>query len=105
QLNVGNLNLQIQEARLRQARAAIRYNRSSLYPTIGIAPTLGAESYSANTPYFNQALVNNGTGIFTFPLEFSYEADLWGRVRRSVNAAKQEAQATAGDVEPGRLSL
>jgi NodT family efflux transporter outer membrane factor (OMF) lipoprotein len=105
QLSVNNQNLLVAEARLRQARAAIRYNRAAQFPTIGIAPGLGEERYSANTPYFNKALVNNGTGIFTFPLEFSYEADLWGRIRRSVNSAKEEAQATAGDLETARLSL
>jgi NodT family efflux transporter outer membrane factor (OMF) lipoprotein len=105
QLSVTNQNLLVMEARLRQARAAIRYNRSAQFPTIGVVPGLGEERYSANTPYFNKALVNNGTGVFTFPLELSYEADLWGRIRRSVESAKEEAQATAGDLETARLSL
>jgi NodT family efflux transporter outer membrane factor (OMF) lipoprotein len=105
QLSVSNQNLALAEGRLRQARAAIRYNRSAEFPTIGAGPSLGNERYSANAPYFNKALVNNGTGIFTFPLEFSYEADLWGRIRRSVNSAKEEAQATAADLETARLSL
>jgi NodT family efflux transporter outer membrane factor (OMF) lipoprotein len=105
QLSVSNQNLALAEGRLRQARAAIRYNRSPEFPTIGAVPSLGNERYSANAPYFNKALVNNGTGIFTFPLEFSYEADLWGRIRRSVNSAKEEAQATAADLETARFSL
>jgi len=39
------------------------------------------------------------------PVDLSYELDLWGRVRRSVAAAREEAQATAGDYEAGKLSL
>lgn len=105
QLNVGNQDLQVAEARLRQARAAIRYNRAAEFPTIGVAPGLGQERDSLNTPYFNKALANNGTGVFTFPLELSYEVDLWGRIRRMVSSAKQEAQATAGDLETARLSF
>jgi NodT family efflux transporter outer membrane factor (OMF) lipoprotein len=105
QLTQANQNLQVAEARLRQARAAIRFNRASLFPSISLSPSILNERDSANQPYFNQSLVNNGTGNFIFPIELSYEVDLWGRVRRSVAAAKEETQAAAGDVETARLSL
>jgi NodT family efflux transporter outer membrane factor (OMF) lipoprotein len=105
QLTQANQNLQLAEARLRQARAAIRFNRASEFPSISLSPSILNERESANQPYFNQALANNGTGNFTFPFELSYEVDLWGRVRRSVSAAKEQAQATAGDVETAKLSL
>lgn len=105
QLTQANPNLQLAEARFRQARAAIRFNRASQFPSISLSPSILNERASGNQPYFSQALVNNGTGNFTFPLELSYEVDLWGRVRRSVNAAKEETQAAAGDVETANLSL
>ena len=105
QLTQANQNLQLAEARLRQARAAIRFNRASQFPSINLSPSILNERDSGNQPYFSQSLVNNGTGNFVFPLELSYEVDLWGRVRRSVTAAKEEAQSSAGDVEAAKLSL
>jgi NodT family efflux transporter outer membrane factor (OMF) lipoprotein len=39
------------------------------------------------------------------PLDLSYELDLWGRVRRGVASAREEAQATAADYETAKLSL
>ena len=105
QLTQANQNLQLAEAHLRQARAAIRFNRASQFPSINLSPSILNERDSGNQPYFSQSLVNNGTGNFVFPLELSYEVDLWGRVRRSVTAAKEEAQSSAGDVEAAKLSL
>jgi NodT family efflux transporter outer membrane factor (OMF) lipoprotein len=105
QLTQANQNLQLAEARLRQARAAIRLTRASEFPSISLSPSILNERNSQNQPYLSPALVNNGTGNFTFPFELSYEVDLWGRVRRSVNAAKEETQAAAGDVETAKLSL
>jgi NodT family efflux transporter outer membrane factor (OMF) lipoprotein len=39
------------------------------------------------------------------PLDVSYELDVWGRVRRTVSASREEAQATAGDLATVNLSL
>jgi NodT family efflux transporter outer membrane factor (OMF) lipoprotein len=105
QLTSANQNLKLAEARLRQARSMISYNRASLAPTISTAPSIASERYSANQPYFNRSLANNGTGAFTLPFDLSYEVDLWGRVRRTISASREETQATAADLETASLSL
>ncbi len=105
QIATNNQTLRAAEANLNRARAQIRINRSALFPAIGAAPFVGAERYSAARPYFNSALANNGTGDLQLPLDLSWEIDLFGRIRRSVNAAREEAQATAADLENARLSL
>jgi NodT family efflux transporter outer membrane factor (OMF) lipoprotein len=93
------------EANFRQARAAIRFNRAAEAPTIGVAPSISAVRASANQPYFTPSLVNNGSGEFTLPVDLSYEVDLWGRIRRTITASKEQAQASAADLDTVRLSL
>src|SRR5580704_8906178 len=105
QVDSSNQDLRIAEANLRQARAAIRFNRASQAPTIGSSPSISDIRSSANKPYFPSSSVNNGNGDFILPLDLSYEIDLWGRVRRSVASARQQAQASAADLQTARLSL
>jgi NodT family efflux transporter outer membrane factor (OMF) lipoprotein len=105
QLTASNQNLKVAEARLRQARAAIRFNRSGLFPTITTSPSVTNERVSANSPYFPSFVANDGTGNYTLPFDLSYEVDLWGRVRRTINASREEAQASAGDLATASLSL
>src|ERR1700690_2019738 len=103
QLTIGNQDLKAAEARFRQARAMIRFNRAAQFPTISTGPSIGSERVSSNRPFFTTA--PGASGDFLLPFDLSYEVDLWGRVRRTVNAAREEAQATAADVETASLSL
>jgi len=105
QVDGANQTLQMAEANFRQARTAIQYNRSFEAPTIGTAPGAAAVRDSAHEPYFTPTLANSGEGDFTLPVDLSWEIDLWGRIRRSVTAAKEQTQASAGDVASVRLSL
>lgn len=105
QLTSSNQNLKVEEARLRQARAMIRFNKAAQAPTISTSPSIVNERESANQPYFPASAANNGTGNFTLPVDLSYEVDLWGRVRRTVSAAREETQATAADLQTASLSL
>ena len=105
QVDPSNQTLKIAEANFRQARTAIRFNRAAETPTIGTSPSISSLRASANQPYFPSSLANNGSGEFTLPLDVSYEIDLWGRVRRTVTAAREEAQASDADLETARLSL
>jgi len=105
QVDPSNQTLKIAEANFRQARTAIRFNRAAEAPTIGVGPSISAVRESTNQPYFNKNAANNGTGNFTLPVDLSYEIDLWGRIRRSVTAAREQTQASAADMESVRLSL
>jgi NodT family efflux transporter outer membrane factor (OMF) lipoprotein len=102
---LANQSLKAAEARFREARAQIKINRANLYPTIGTSPAAVGERYAADRPYFNAASANNGEADLQLPLDLNYEIDLWGRVRRTINEAKEETQASAADLATARLSL
>jgi NodT family efflux transporter outer membrane factor (OMF) lipoprotein len=105
QIDPANQTLQQAEANFRAARAAVRFNRASEAPTIGVAPSFGAVRDSNNQPYLNISGANNGEGDFVLPFDLNYEIDLWGRIRRTVAQAREQAQASAADLETSRLSL
>ncbi|RXH57833.1 Heavy metal RND efflux outer membrane protein, CzcC family [Granulicella sibirica] len=100
-----NQSLKVAEARFREARSQIRINRASLYPTIGTAPTVQGIHDANGRPYFTAPVPNNGLADLQLPIDFSYEVDLWGRIRRTVNIAKEETQASAADLATAQLSL
>jgi len=104
QVEVANQDLKSAEARFRRARAMVGYARSEQYPTIGVSADAASVRDSPNQPYFPSS-VSNATGDFALPFDLSYEVDLWGRIRRTVNAAKASAQAGAADLETVKLSL
>ena len=43
--------------------------------------------------------------LYTLPFDLSYEFDLWGRVRRTIESAKAQAQAAVDDIESARLAI
>jgi NodT family efflux transporter outer membrane factor (OMF) lipoprotein len=105
QIDPANQTLKQAEANFRVARAAVRFNRASEAPTIGVAPGTGAVRDSNNQSYLNVSGANPGEGDFTLPFDLDYEIDLWGRVRRTIAQARDQAQASAADLETSRLSL
>ena len=98
QVAAGNQDLKVAEARFREARAMIRFNRAAEFPTISTNPSVASMRDSQNQPYF--PLRTSATGHFVLPFDLSYEVDFWGRVRRTVNAAREEAQATRPTSQP-----
>lgn len=105
QVATSNQDLKVFDARFREARAAIRFNRAAQFPTVSTSPSGSFVKNSDFSPSFPTRVPEAQTGSFVLPIDLSYEIDLWGRVRRSVAAAREEAQATAGDYATAKLSL
>ncbi|MGH9717211.1 MAG: efflux transporter outer membrane subunit [Candidatus Acidiferrales bacterium] len=104
QVSVSDQTLKAAQQQFLLARAAVRIARAPYFPNI----TAGI-SGSQNRQSQNRALFGTTSPIdysdVQLPVDVSYEPDVWGRVRRSVEAARSEAQASAADLASVNLSL
>jgi NodT family efflux transporter outer membrane factor (OMF) lipoprotein len=104
QVDGANQTLKQAEASFLQARAMIRFYRSNYYPTIGVAPNYTREKISSNRPTIT-TLQGKTFNDIVLPLDVSYEPDIWGQVRRSVEASRSTAQSSFANMQWVRLSL
>jgi NodT family efflux transporter outer membrane factor (OMF) lipoprotein len=104
QVDVSNQNLKAAEAQYRQARAVLRYYRADYYPTVTAGPSATRTRVSANAP---TSTVLRGTTYndFVFPFDLSYQADVWGKIRKNVESYREQAQASAADLATVNLSM
>jgi len=104
QVNVSNQNLKAAEAQYTQARALVRYNRAAYFPTLTAGADASRNKISNNRP---PSLTTNGRTYndFQIPFQLSYEVDVWGRIRRTVESYREQAQASAADLATVNLSM
>lgn len=101
-----NPDLRAAVARVSQARAIARISEADFYPTISLDPTVTRERFSANRAVQpGSPVVGFTANDFRVPLDLSYEVDLWGRVRRSIEASTALAEANVASYETVRLTL
>jgi NodT family efflux transporter outer membrane factor (OMF) lipoprotein len=104
EVNVSNQNLKAAAAQYQQARAVLRYNRADYYPTVTVDPSATRTRISNNAPT-NTILRGATYNDFVLPFEVSYQADVWGRVRKTVESYREQAQASAADLATVNLSM
>jgi len=101
-----NQTLRQAVARVDEARALARVAGSYLYPTISNDPSFRRQRYSANresTITGKRVLQGATVEDWLIPFDLTYEIDVWGRVRRSFESARAQAEASADDAAAVRL--
>ncbi|MBC7680689.1 MAG: efflux transporter outer membrane subunit, partial [Ferruginibacter sp.] len=102
QVEVSNQNVAAAVAAYAQARALVRVQRASLFPTVALdsrANRTGSSSGSGNVGAGSRVGNSYQLGIGA-----SWEPDVWGRLGRAVDGASASAQASAADLASARLS-
>ena len=115
QLVQANQSLVAARDRLSQARSLARVSTAEMFPQLSADPSALRERGSGNRPLNGaEPTVVNGSvtsvrpftqNVFTIPFSLNYEADLFGRVRRNVEAANASLQSTAADLQNVQLVL
>ncbi len=111
EIEVSNQNLAAAEAAYRQARALVAQDRASLFPTVSLNGAATTSQRNGGgfivTPGGSGGGVATGGGRSTsYQLggQASWEPDLWGRIRRTIELAHASAQASAADLANALLS-
>ncbi len=106
QVSVSNQNLARAEAQYRQAIALLQAARAGYFPTVtGAASNTRSRASATTIATPTTALVSRGVvANHSLPFQASWSPDVWGNIRRAVEANVASAQASAGDLEAARLS-
>lgn len=104
-LNSSNQSVAQAEAQFRQARALVRSSRGSFFPSVDLSA--GKTRASQGTGSSSSALSSSSSGIrdtYNTQLGVSWEADVWGKLRRDLEANEASAEASFADLAAMRLS-
>jgi NodT family efflux transporter outer membrane factor (OMF) lipoprotein len=103
-LNSSNQNIAQSYQNFMAAQAQVRQARASYAPTATLQPawTRTGSSASASNPLFGNGRITSND--FNFPLDVSWEPDLWGRIRNTVKEYANAAQVSAADLANEQLS-
>jgi len=102
---VSNQSLKAALAQYTQALAAVRQYRASYFPTLGVAPSYTRTKLSSNRPLRFSTSGGATYNDLEATGQASWEPDLWGEIRRTVQQARDNAQASAAQLANAELSI
>ena len=110
-------NLDVAQAldRLGEARANLGATRAGLFPSVdasaswtasrGLSNNVADNSTNATTVSSSSSTSATNSTTSSLGLDASWELDLWGKTRRSVEAYKADTEAAEADLRSARLSV
>ncbi|HEU5257800.1 MAG TPA: efflux transporter outer membrane subunit [Vicinamibacterales bacterium] len=126
-VELSNQNVIAAMARYREAVDQVQIARAALFPTVTATPSAvvtkgsslssrgqvisGGSSGTTSTssgggPGTGSSRSGSGVNVnYAMPFDISYQADIWGNIRRSVTASQDMAQASAADLENAKLTF
>ena len=104
-LSVSNQTLRAAQDRFMEARAALRVSRSEQFPLVSVGSSITHQRQSLSRTLANKNAPASFSDFLVSGGDVSYEADVWGRVRHIVESSREQAQASAADLETIRLTL
>jgi NodT family efflux transporter outer membrane factor (OMF) lipoprotein len=104
-INVSNENLKAAFEAYQSAHAQVSIQRADLFPTLSLNPSAARQQESQHRPLYSPLSTSSLYNDFQIAGNASWEPDLWGRVRHLVQASRDNAQASAADLETISLSL
>jgi multidrug efflux system outer membrane protein len=105
QLLQANQSLAAARDRLDQARSLARVASAGLFPTLSADPEASRNRYSGNRPESSTPQIPLTQSLYQVPFALNYEVDLFGRARKTLQAANASLQGTAADLQNVQLVL
>jgi outer membrane protein, multidrug efflux system len=107
ELLAANQTLKVALANFDQARASAALQNATLFPTVGFDPAASRQRFSGTRSTGSTIPLTGPVtqSSYSLPFSVSYEVDLFGKRRRTIEAAQASFQANAADLENVRLVL
>jgi outer membrane protein, multidrug efflux system len=101
-----NLDEKIALARIREERAYVVISRAGLFPSVGTYGSYTRQRYSANSPFgFFPQVLPRDENIYQAGFDTSWELDVFGGIRRGVEASKADLAASIENSRDVRVTL